>query len=90
VLTVSACAPLLALLATGCASTGTGAAPASSAKPSKASKCGLGNGKTATGRAIKLGAIVTDTPGLSFTDITTWRTRTSPASTPTAASTAAP
>jgi len=70
VLTVAACAPLLALLATGCASTGTGAAAASSAKPSKASKCGLGNGKTATGPAIKLGAIVSDTPGLSFTDVT--------------------
>jgi branched-chain amino acid transport system substrate-binding protein len=33
-------------------------------------KCGLGTGQKATGTPIKLGAIVTDQPGTSFTDIT--------------------
>ena len=33
-----------------------------------ASKCGLGNGKKATGKPIKLGAIVTKQPGTDFTD----------------------
>lgn len=32
--------------------------------------CGLGNGKKATGTPIPLGAIVTNQPGTSFTDIT--------------------
>jgi branched-chain amino acid transport system substrate-binding protein len=35
-----------------------------------APKCGLGNGKTASGTPITLGAIVTNQPGTSFTDIT--------------------
>jgi branched-chain amino acid transport system substrate-binding protein len=46
---------------------------ASKALPTSASaavKCGLGNGKTATGKPIVLGAIVTNQPGTSFTDIT--------------------
>jgi branched-chain amino acid transport system substrate-binding protein len=34
-----------------------------------ASKCGLGNGKKATGTPIKLGAIATKQPGTDFTDI---------------------
>jgi branched-chain amino acid transport system substrate-binding protein len=34
-----------------------------------AAKCGLGNGKPATGTPIVLGAIATDQPGTSFTDI---------------------
>ena len=34
-----------------------------------ASKCGLGNGKKATGTPIKLGAIATKLPGTDFTDI---------------------
>ena len=34
------------------------------------SRCGLGNGKKATGTPIRLGAIVTNQPGTSFTDIT--------------------
>jgi branched-chain amino acid transport system substrate-binding protein len=34
-----------------------------------ASKCGLGNGKKATGEPIKLGAIITKQPGTDFTDI---------------------
>ncbi len=33
------------------------------------SKCGLGNGKKATGTPIKLGAIATKLPGTDFTDI---------------------
>jgi branched-chain amino acid transport system substrate-binding protein len=35
-----------------------------------ASKCGLGNGKKATGTPLKLGAIVTKQPGTDFTGIT--------------------
>ena len=35
----------------------------------KASKCGLGNGKKATGEPIKLGAITTKQPGTDFTEI---------------------
>jgi branched-chain amino acid transport system substrate-binding protein len=34
-----------------------------------ASKCGLGNGKKATGKAIKLGGIFTLVPGIDFTTI---------------------
>ena len=34
-----------------------------------AAKCGLGNGQAATGTPIVLGAIATDQPGTSFTDI---------------------
>jgi branched-chain amino acid transport system substrate-binding protein len=33
-------------------------------------KCGLGNGKKATGQPIKIGAIITKQPGTDFTDIT--------------------
>ena len=43
-------------------SAGNGSAPAS--------KCGEGNGQKATGTPIKLGAIVTNMPGLGFTDVT--------------------
>jgi branched-chain amino acid transport system substrate-binding protein len=35
-----------------------------------AAKCGLGNGKPASGSPIKIGAIVTKQPGTDFTDIT--------------------
>jgi len=35
-----------------------------------APKCGLGNGKKASGTPIKIGAIVTKQPGTDFTDIT--------------------
>ena len=45
---------------------GSAAAPKSTAP---ASKCGLGNGKKATGQPIKLGAIITKQPGTDFTDI---------------------
>ena len=37
-----------------------------------APKCGLGNGETATGEPIKIGAIITKQPGTDFTDITRW------------------
>jgi branched-chain amino acid transport system substrate-binding protein len=33
-------------------------------------KCGLGNGKKASGEPIKLGALITKQPGVDFTDIT--------------------
>jgi branched-chain amino acid transport system substrate-binding protein len=42
---------------------------ASSEPAAAASKCGLGNGKKATGTPIKLGAIATKQPGTDFTDI---------------------
>jgi branched-chain amino acid transport system substrate-binding protein len=41
---------------------------AGAAAASKAMKCGLGNGKKATGAPIKIGAIVTSIPGIDFTD----------------------
>jgi branched-chain amino acid transport system substrate-binding protein len=39
-------------------------------RPAAAVACGLANGKVATGTPIPLGAIVTNQPGTSFTDIT--------------------
>jgi branched-chain amino acid transport system substrate-binding protein len=42
---------------------------AGEAGKAKASKCGLGNGKKATGEPIKLGAINTKQPGTDFTEI---------------------
>jgi branched-chain amino acid transport system substrate-binding protein len=60
---------LLTLVAAcgGNGSTGGGTASTSSAT---ASKCGLGNGKKASGDPITLGAIVTKQPGTDFTGIT--------------------
>jgi len=49
------------------ASSNSKAAPVAGA--AEASKCGLGNGKKATGTPIKLGAIATKLPGTDFTDI---------------------
>ena len=49
------------------ASSNSKAAPVAGA--AAASKCGLGNGKKATGTPIKLGAIATKLPGTDFTDI---------------------
>ena len=51
------------------ASSGAASAPASSEPAAAASKCGLGNGKKATGTPIKLGGIATKQPGTDFTDI---------------------
>jgi branched-chain amino acid transport system substrate-binding protein len=50
----------------GSSTTGGGNAAASAGAP----KCGLGNGKKASGDPIKLGAIITKQPGVDFTDIT--------------------
>jgi branched-chain amino acid transport system substrate-binding protein len=51
-------------------SAGGGAATSTAAKPAaNTSKCGLGNGKKATGTPIKLGAIATKQPGTDFSDI---------------------
>jgi branched-chain amino acid transport system substrate-binding protein len=51
-------------------STSGGAAASTTAKPAAAaSKCGLGNGKAASGAPIKLGGIATKQPGTDFTDI---------------------
>ena len=78
----SAVAPLalvasVSMLAVACGSdnksstsTGGGAAASTTAKPAAAaSKCGLGNGKAASGEPIKLGGIATKQPGTDFTDI---------------------
>ncbi len=47
-----------------------GGAAATTAKPASATaKCGLGNGKKASGTPIKLGAIAVKQPGTDFTDI---------------------
>jgi branched-chain amino acid transport system substrate-binding protein len=51
-------------------STSGGGAASTTAKPAAAaSKCGLGNGKAASGEPIKLGGIATKQPGTDFTDI---------------------
>jgi branched-chain amino acid transport system substrate-binding protein len=78
----SAVAPLalvasVSMLAVACGSddksstsTSGGAAASTTAKPAAAaSKCGLGNGKAASGAPIKLGGIATKQPGTDFTDI---------------------
>src|SRR3954449_7615117 len=44
-------------------------APAKTAAPAAAVKCGAGTGQKATGAPIKLGAIATKQPGTDFTDI---------------------
>ena len=69
----------LSLLAVACGSsdksstsTGGGAATSASTTPKTAAataKCGLGNGKKATGEPIKLGGIAVKQPGTDFTDI---------------------
>jgi branched-chain amino acid transport system substrate-binding protein len=56
----------LVVAATGFGKTNSKRATAAAA----ALKCGLGNGQKATGSPIVLGAIVTNQPGTSFTDIT--------------------
>jgi branched-chain amino acid transport system substrate-binding protein len=49
---------------------GSGGTSTTAAKPAAAaSKCGLGNGKKASGEPIKLGGIATKQPGTDFTDI---------------------
>jgi branched-chain amino acid transport system substrate-binding protein len=70
-----AVAVLLTLSACGSSDNGSAdktATPADSNATSAAGapKCGLGNGKQATGTPIKIGAIVTKQPGTDFTDIT--------------------
>ena len=68
----------LSMLAVACGSSNddksssstSGAAASTTAKPAAAaSKCGLGNGKKASGAPIKLGGIATKQPGTDFTDI---------------------
>jgi branched-chain amino acid transport system substrate-binding protein len=68
----------LSMLAVACGSddndksstTSGGAAASTTAKPAAATaKCGLGNGKAASGAPIKLGGIATKQPGTDFTDI---------------------
>jgi branched-chain amino acid transport system substrate-binding protein len=73
-----ATAVALALIVGGCgggsngdkaAGTATAAAGGGAAKTASL-KCGLGNGKKASGTPVKIGAIVTQQPGTDFTDIT--------------------
>jgi branched-chain amino acid transport system substrate-binding protein len=49
---------------------GGGGTSSTAAAPAGSPKCGLGNGKKASGTPIKLGAIITKQPGIDFTDIT--------------------
>jgi branched-chain amino acid transport system substrate-binding protein len=56
-------------VAAACGGSGTSGSSTSSSN-GPISKCGLGNGKKATGTPIKLGAIVTKQPGTDFTPIT--------------------
>ena len=49
---------------------GGGATAADETAGADASKCGLGNGKKATGEPIKLGGLATKQPGVDFTQIT--------------------
>src|SRR5690242_13197293 len=49
---------------------GGGSGGGSTTATAAAPKCGLGNGKKATGDPIKIGAIITKQPGVDFTDIT--------------------
>ena len=78
---------LVAAFATGAASATppVGCGKASATK----SVCGLGTGKKATGRPIKIGGIYMLIPGVDFSTIGMVRRPTSTASTTTAASTAA-
>jgi branched-chain amino acid transport system substrate-binding protein len=78
---IAAAAVALAFLVAACggssggsSSSSAGASSSSSSSASSepaatASKCGLGNGKKATGTPIKLGGIATKQPGTDFTDI---------------------
>ena len=77
---IAAAAVALAFLVAACggssggSSSSTGASSSSSSSAASepaaaASKCGLGNGKKATGTPIKLGGIATKQPGTDFTDI---------------------
>lgn len=70
---VIAAVATVALVVAACGAGSTNAPSASgsgSANTGPASSCGEGTGKQATGEPIKLGVVVTNTPGLSFTDAT--------------------
>ncbi len=64
VLLTLAMSAMLTACSSGGASSSASAGPSSGSK----AKCGLGNGKKATGAPIKIGAIVTQMPGIDFTD----------------------
>jgi branched-chain amino acid transport system substrate-binding protein len=71
-----ATAVALALILGGCGGDDNGdkaagtATAAGGAATTASLKCGLGNGKKASGTPVKIGAIVTKQPGTDFTDIT--------------------
>ena len=73
-----ATAVALALILGGCGGDNNGdkaagtatTAAAGGAATTASLKCGLGNGKKASGTPVKIGAIVTQQPGTDFTDIT--------------------
>jgi branched-chain amino acid transport system substrate-binding protein len=60
----------VAFLVAACGGNSGGAGSSTSNGGGPTSKCGLGNGKKATGAPVKLGAIVTKQPGTDFTPIT--------------------
>jgi branched-chain amino acid transport system substrate-binding protein len=68
------CVAALSLVLVACgeensSNSGSNSEATNSAAAANASKCGLGNGKKASGDPIKLGAIITKQPGTDFTDI---------------------
>jgi branched-chain amino acid transport system substrate-binding protein len=69
VLLLAACTAVAA--AAGCSEdNGTSSGGGDSASTEAAGpKCGMGNGQKAAGEPIKLGAIITQTPGINFSDI---------------------
>lgn len=59
----------LSAVVAGCGSSNKKSASAPAKTTAKTSKCGLGNGKKATGAPIKLGGIFTKQPGTDFSEI---------------------
>lgn len=59
---------VLSAVLTACSSGSTGGTTAAGQSSGPGAKCGLGNGKKATGTPIKIGAIATQVPGIDFTD----------------------
>src|SRR2546426_5643132 len=60
----------LTVLVAACGGSSGGGGSSTSNSGGPTSKCGLGNGKKATGAPVKLGAIVTKQPGTDFSPIT--------------------
>lgn len=59
---------VLSAVLTACSSGSAGGTATAGQPAGRGAKCGLGNGKKATGTPIKIGAIATQVPGIDFTD----------------------